>query len=140
MHFTKNTLGKNERLKSRTLINQLFEKGEIIHHYPFKVLYQITNKKDEFKFPAQIAVSVSKRSFKKAVDRNHIKRKMREAYRLNKLQLYNVLHGNDQNLYFFVIYTAKSNLAYQNIEEEMKNLLQKIISKLNTVSVNTLKN
>ena len=123
------TFSKDERLKSRKLIGNLFNKGKIIHHFPFKVLYELTDSND-FVFPAKMAVSVSKRNFKKAVDRNQIKRKMREAYRLNKNDLYNALNKNDQKLYFFVIYTAKQDIDYQKLEVEMKLLIQKISDKL----------
>ena len=123
------TFSKDERLKSRKLIGNLFNKGKIIHHYPFKVLYEFTDSND-FAFPAKIAVSVSKRNFKRAVDRNYIKRKMREAYRRNKNELYNTLNKNNQKLSFFVIYTAKQDTDYQKLEKEMKFLLQKICDKL----------
>ena len=129
MQIERQTFSKDERLKSRKLIGNLFNKGKIIHHFPFKVLYEFTDSSD-FVFPAKMAVSVSKRNFKRAVDRNHIKRKIREAYRLNKKDLYNTLKKNDQKLYFFVIYTAKQDIDYQKLEEEMKLLIQKISDKL----------
>lgn len=129
MQSEKQTLNKEERLKSRKLIGNLFERGKIINHYPYKLLYEITDNKD-FGFPAKIAVSVSKRNFRKAVDRNRIKRKMKEAYRLNKNELYEILNKNDQNLYFFVIYTAKQDTEYQKLEKEMQLLLKKICNKL----------
>jgi len=129
MQCTKNTLGKEERLKSRKRIEILFDTGEKIHHYPFKVLLKTTDDTD-FSYPAKIAVSVSKRNFKRAVDRNHIKRKMREAYRLNKHALYNSLTKSDQKLFFFVVYIAKDDKPYNIIEKEMKVLIHKIENKL----------
>ena len=97
------TLSKNERLKSRKLIKNLFDCGKIIHHSPFKILYRFT-KNENFNFPAQIAISVPKKNFKRAVDRNYIKRKIKETYRQNKQLLYKELNKNNQKLYFFVIY------------------------------------
>ena len=129
MQITKQTLGKDERLKSRKLIGDLFDKGKVIHKSPFKVLYNLTDS-EEFIYPAKIAISATKRNFKRAVDRNHIKRKIREAYRKNKFLLYDFLKDNDQKLYFFVIYTAKDNLTYEEIEKEMKILIGKIINRL----------
>ena len=132
MRLENQSLRKEERLKSRKLIKSLFDSGKIIHQYPFKVLYSV--KKNENKeHPAQIAVSVSKRNFKRAVDRNHIKRKIREAYRLNKQVFYEELTNSDQNLYFFVIYTAKADLEFTEIEIEMKNLLQKLQERLSQI-------
>lgn len=123
-------LRKEERLKSRKSISQLFETGQVTHHHPFKVLFNL-KEPEESEYPAQIAISVSKKNFKRAVDRNHIKRKIRESYRRNKHLLYDGLEKNDQNVNFFVIYTAKSDLDYVTIEKAMISLLSKMIYKLN---------
>ena len=125
MEVRRNTFNKEERLKSKKLIDYLFKKGKIIHHYPYRVIYDFTDNPD-FKYPAKIAISVSKKMFKNAVDRNYIKRKIREAYRINKNILYSQLTENDQKLYFFVIYTAKQNIEYIEIEKAMKSLLHKL--------------
>ncbi|MCB2197351.1 MAG: ribonuclease P protein component [Bacteroidetes bacterium] len=122
------TFCKDERLKSRKVIQELFEKGKIVHHYPFKVLY-IYKPKNESKFPAQFAISVSKKNFKHAVDRNRIKRKAREAYRKNKHTLYSAIEMSDQMLCLFVIYTAKDEVEYTVFETEMKNMIRKIKQK-----------
>lgn len=122
-------LSKEERLKSRKIINELFEKAQIIHHHPFKVLFKL-NTEEKLKFPAQIAISVSKKNFKLAVTRNYIKRKIREAYRRNKHLLYNDLEKFDQNVYFFVIYVVKKDLNYSSINESMILLLKKMSDKL----------
>ncbi len=132
MQSSQYTFKKEERLKSKKLIDHLFKKGLVLHQYPFKVLYDFTDDQD-FKFPAKIAVSVSKKLFKKAVERNHIKRKIREAYRINKSILYSMLVENDQKLFFFVIYTAKQNIEYSEIEKSMKALLYKFHDKINNV-------
>lgn len=129
MSVKRNTLNKNERLKSRKKIQELFSSGKIIHHHPFKALY-LTEQYADDNYPAEMAVSVSKRNFKKAVQRNAIKRKVREAYRLNNSDLYQCLHENEQMLRLFVIYTAKEEYDFHKIEKEMKNLMQKIIHKL----------
>ncbi|MBI9054730.1 MAG: ribonuclease P protein component [Bacteroidales bacterium] len=125
----KQTFNKDERLKSRTLIGNLFKDGLTIHQYPFKVLYKIDEGVD-FKYPAKIAVSVSKRNFKRAVDRNRLKRKIREAYRLNKLDLYNLLNQTNEKIYFFVIYTTTQEISYQEIELGMEKLILRLIDKL----------
>lgn len=128
MQIIKRTFGKDERLKSRKIIHELFERGKILHHYPFKVLFAYSSV-HESNFPAKIAVSVSKKNFKRAVDRNYIKRKIREAYRNNKHELYSFLTDRDQMLYLFVIYTAKNDLAYSVIEQEIRNLISTLKQK-----------
>jgi ribonuclease P protein component len=77
-----NTLGKKERLKSRKLIGRLFEEGTSIKNFPFRLVYLSTEITSVFSVKASF--SVPKRNFKKAVDRNRIKRLIREAYRLEK--------------------------------------------------------
>ena len=78
-----NTLGKTERLKSRKLIKKLFEEGISIKNYPFRLVYIATETP-----PIKSSFSVPKRNFKKAVDRNRIKRLIKEAYRLEKKNLF----------------------------------------------------
>ncbi|MCG8409709.1 MAG: ribonuclease P protein component [Bacteroidales bacterium] len=130
MHFYKKTLGKEERLKSKKLIDDLFRDGQILNNSPFRILYKVCDNNSDFEFPAKIAVSVSKKKFKRAVDRNRIKRKMREAYRNNKTDLYNFLDQKGKRLYFFVIYMDKNDLDYTDIEKKMKNSVKKLITQL----------
>lgn len=129
MQTARQTFKREERLKSKKLIEQLFKDGKIIHHYPFKVLYKY-NSAFKFSYPAQFAVSVSKKNFKKAVDRNYIKRKIREAYRKNKSGFYDSLLANDQKAYFFVIYTAKTDISFIEIENSMQLLLKKLFKEI----------
>ena len=106
MQSSQYTFKKEERLKSKKLIDHLFKKGLVLHQYPFKVLYDFTDDQD-FKFPAKIAVSVSKKLFKKAVERNHIKRKILEAYRINKSILYSMRMIKN---YFFLLYIQPNKI------------------------------
>ncbi len=129
MQPVKYTLKKEERLKSRKMITELFHSGKIIHSYPFKALYILSEEKNK-EFHAQFAVSVSKKNFKHAVERNYIKRKVRETYRLNKHLLYKELIRNNKNVYLFVIYTATEDLHITLIEKGIKNLIAKLSKKL----------
>ena len=84
------TFKKEERLCNKKLIDELFHNGSSFLCYPFKVSWLLVD--EPAQFPAQVLFSVSKKRYKRAVDRNLIKRRMREAYRLHKQQhLYDLL-------------------------------------------------
>ena len=79
------TLPKRERLCAKTLIDQLFMgHSSVKKEWPVKVVYQVVKRKDAQDVPVEMLVSVSKRHFKRAVKRNHVKRQLRESYRLHK--------------------------------------------------------
>lgn len=118
-----NSYNKQEKLKSRTLINDLFNKGKSFHFFPLKMLYQIGEKKDQ---PLQAGVTLSSRNFKKAVDRNRIKRVIRECYRLQKKSLENALLKKEASVVIFFIYTSKEMPDYTIVHDKMQLLLQKI--------------
>lgn len=120
----KYTFGKHERLHSKYLIDQLFREGKTFFNFPFKVVYlNVENK--ELNSNA-VLISVSKRNFKNATDRNKIKRLFREAYRLNKHLL--IPLENNEKPYWNVafIYTAKSILSFKEIERKIILILQSI--------------
>lgn len=79
------TFAKEERLKKEKDIQELFDKGSSFYLFPFKVFFMAHP--DQAATHHQVLISVSKRNFKRAVDRNLIKRRMREAYRLQKHEL-----------------------------------------------------
>ena len=93
------TLGKKERLKSRKSIEQLFSEGKKIVVSPYRVLYLFT--KPEKDPSLLFAAAVSAKNFKKAVDRNRIKRVTREAYRLQKKNLQEKVKANNIQLNIF---------------------------------------
>jgi ribonuclease P protein component len=105
---------KAEKLKSRISIQELFEKGNAIQENNIKILYLPNNLKSH-----QIAFTVPKRSFKHATDRNTIKRQMREAYRLNKLEINN--HLIKYNIIF--IYLGKTHVDYSLIYKNIHIIL-----------------
>lgn len=113
----KHTLGKEERLSSRKLIQALFLKNFSISEYPIRVL--ITPAAIIGPFPAKAVFSVSKRNFPKAVDRNRIKRLMREAYRLNKHLLYDFLKQKNITAAIAFIYTGNKVPDFNLVQEKL---------------------
>ena len=103
---------KKERLSNKKIIQELFDKGSSFYLYPFKV-YTLRNSDPEFPFH-QVLFSVSKKNFKRAVDRNLIKRRMREAFRLNK----NTIAASCK-LQIAYIYSAKEILTFAQLEERL---------------------
>lgn len=115
------TLGKSERLKSRKSIEQLFDGGHRFSYTPFRVFYML-NGKPGLRFGA----GVSSKNFKKAVDRNRIKRLTKEAYRLQKNGLQQQLKEKNAGLDLFVIYTGKELPEYKNVYKSITAILHKL--------------
>ncbi len=114
------TFKKSEKLKSKKLIEQLFLEGHSVSAFPLRLIYLQTFLKDGANI--KIGVSVSKQIFKKAVDRNRIKRLLREIYRLNKNSYFN----NITTQYtFMVLYIGSEKLEFITLEAKMKLLFEK---------------
>ena len=121
------SLGRNERLKSRKQIEQLFKEGKKISLFPLYVYYQVTQLTTNDSRPlARIGVGVSSKNFKKAVDRNRIKRLIRESYRLQRPNFSNTIKANNQQLNMFFIYRGKELPDYKLVYEKVAIALQKI--------------
>ncbi len=113
---------KSEKLKSKTIIDVMFADGKSISKFPLRLVYIPTELSDNQMI--KMGVSVSKRNFKKAVDRNYFKRVLRECYRLNKHQL---IENLDQPYAFMLFYQTKERLSYQEINEKTIQLFDKFI-------------
>jgi ribonuclease P protein component len=122
----KNTLGKQERLKSRKAIQQLFTNGNSFSHFPYRVTWAFALQPFAAGTCLQAGFSASTRSFKKATDRNKIKRLTKEAYRLQKAGLKNTLQENEKNLQVFFIYVDKALPKYDFVFAKMKTALQRL--------------
>lgn len=125
------TLKKEERLKRRKIIELLFSGGRAVTAFPIRVQYKIDD--PLLTVPLQAGFSVSSRNFKKAVDRNRIKRLMREAYRLQKAPLEQALQTKQQHLALFLIYTGKELPKYALVKEKIEVVLKKLLQTINGV-------
>jgi len=124
--FDKNSklsLAKKERIKSKKIMESIFKEGKTLKKYPLKLIYlKVEDKSEGLKF----AVSVPKKLFKNAVDRNALKRKVREVYRKNNLSLRKIMQ--DQNLCIALMFIYVSNIKeeHQKIEKELIFLLNEL--------------
>lgn len=120
---TQFTLGKNERLKSRKQTEKLFSEGKRFTLSPFRIYYSFDEKKN---IPLQFGAGVSNKIFKKAVDRNRVKRLIREAYRLQKASLQEQLENQKLQLNIFFIYTVKELPVYKEVYDSTGKVLAKL--------------
>jgi ribonuclease P protein component len=125
------TLGKTERLKSRKLIEQVFKQGKAFSVFPFRVVYllkeaEVNQALQTANRQLQTGFTVSTKYFKKAVDRNRIKRLMREGYRLQKNELQKTVVDSKKQLSVFFIYTGNELPNYTLIFEKAGSVLKRL--------------
>lgn len=120
------TYPKNECLKSKTTIGLLFSEGKSVSKYPLRLVYRQAEVNQAEKI--KIGVSVSKKYFKRAVDRNYFKRVLRETYRLNKHLLLDNIQESYSLMFF---YQTKDKLSYEEINTKTIQLFEKFLSQVN---------
>jgi len=115
--------GKQEKLKSRKQIEELFLNGKNFSVFPIRVTYQIVPSSETI---VQVGVTAGKKYFKRAVDRNRIKRLIREAYRLQKSNLVDLLKQKHLSAYLFFVYTDKTVSSFSTVKEAMNKCLNRL--------------
>lgn len=121
------TFGKKYKLCRQKLIDSVFKSGTTVKKYPFVVHFMEIEEKLEA--PFQITVSAPKRLFKKAHDRNRIKRLMRETIRKNKLILETFITTNNKQLILFMVYTSKEEMKYDVLLRKTEQLFTQLVNK-----------
>ena len=123
-----NTLSKSERLKSRKVIEQIFREGRSFQLFPFVVYYLPQPHADQW---LRAGFGVSSRNFKKAVNRNRVKRLTREAFRIQKHELEALLKSQNKMLSVFFIYTGKELPEQEFVSKKIAAALQRLIKLTN---------
>lgn len=114
---------RKEKLKSKKQIEELFLNGKNFSVFPLRVTYHIQSAEETL---VQVGVTAGKKYFKKAVDRNRIKRLLREAYRLQKNDLAKALQQRNQKAFIFFMYTGKTVASFSVIKEAMNQCLKRL--------------
>jgi ribonuclease P protein component len=128
----RNTLKRTERLKSSRIIGELFDSGDTITIFPLKLFWSTDNYDQPV--PARMAVAIPARNIRNAVDRNRLKRRIREAYRLNKQILLVFLSDKKLYLNFVFLYLPKTVSSYSQISEALIKILMNIMNHLENIS------
>ncbi|MCC7050638.1 MAG: ribonuclease P protein component [Bacteroidia bacterium] len=121
----KNTFSKDEKLTDLRIIDELFKKGKSFSFPPLKILL-LPLTVLENKATIQVLISVPKKSVKKAVNRNKIKRRLREIYRLNKATFFTFPGNNNQSFALAIIYYGKPDIDYETLTKNAHKLFDKV--------------
>ena len=119
------TFRKEERLCSQAIIEQLFKDGKSFAIFPFRIVYNTVDLPANV--PAQVTFSVAKKRIKRAVDRNRIKRLMREVYRLNKAAHYEHFESKRKQCALLIMYLGPVGLEYAEAEQKIIRVLARLI-------------
>ena len=124
-------LTKAERINSKLTIENIFRKGQSVFSHPYKLVF-VDRINDDDSPLVEILISVSKKRFKKAVDRNAIKRLIRESYRTNKQILWNFCEQNNTKLSIVIVYVGNDISNSKNHNNTMIKVIDKMLLKLNS--------
>jgi ribonuclease P protein component len=119
---------KNEKLKSRKQLEDVFAKGKSVSVFPVKALY--VEVKEELDFPIKVGVGASGKNFRKAVERNRVKRLLRESYRLNKTPLHSFCTEHKKQVAVFLLYVDKVLPTHELLQQKIPLLINKLIKAL----------
>jgi len=122
-----NSFKKQERLTGKKNFEKLLVKGQRFHVFPFTVYWQYVANQER---PVKIAISVPKRKFKKATERNLIKRRIRESYRTNKYELNTFLESQNLQLHVLVIYSSTEIQEFKKLNQRISEILNYLIQAL----------
>jgi ribonuclease P protein component len=121
-----NKLPNTERVKSPQRVSEIYYKGVAGFVYPFKFHF-LSQPSEHTEQPLlKICIAVSKKKFKHAVDRNRVKRLVKEAYRLNKMAFYENPDNINKQVELYLVFVGKDLPAYQVVEKGIKSIIQKI--------------
>lgn len=123
------TFGKEERLCRKKVIDNLFSNGKSFYSNPFRVIY--VKEGIENAFPAQVLITISRKAYRNATERNRIRRKIREAYRYSKEEFYLSLQKSGLKCAFVLIFNGNPNLSTDDLRQKINQCLKRLIRELN---------
>ena len=124
----RNTFPLKEHLKSKSVIEQLYAKGASVTAYPLRAVF-LEQEHDKQQPTATILISVAKKRFRHAVDRNLVKRRIREAYRTSKHTFVDALENNGKKIAVAILYIDTKHNSTAFIKRKMEKLLDNILAK-----------
>lgn len=126
------TFQQSERLKSRKQIGLLFKERRSVGAYPLRVFWGLREGSDSDQ-PVSIGFSVPKRRYKRAVQRNRLRRLLQEAFRLNKAPLYSALEARGLALNLMLVYVGKEASDFETVQRKYRQLVEKLLVALDKI-------